>query len=197
MARVYLDLEVTTAPSDSRSKSRSLASVPNGTDNGQSPGTFLTNAISCVQAARTQARREREAMAVVAAGTTSLVTFTLPSTPLSARAARAYIRTALGFHDLDRHASEVEAVTSELVSNAVTHAGARSVDVGLLLLEDGLGTVAVVVTDPSERPPVRHDATPDAEHGRGLLMVEALATRWGWVPQNPGKAVFAVFTRRG
>jgi anti-sigma regulatory factor (Ser/Thr protein kinase) len=136
-------------------------------------------------------------MAIVAVATTSLVAFTLPSTPRSARAARFYVRAALGCHDLGDRADDIETVTSELVSNAVTHARAAAVDVDLLLLKDGSGAVAVVVTDPCARPPVRRDPAVDAEHGRGLLMVEALATRWGWVPQNPGKAVFAVFIRQG
>ena len=35
----------------------------------------------------------------------------------------------------------------------------------------------------------------DAVNGRGLHIVEALSVRWGWIPQDPGKAVFAVFTR--
>jgi hypothetical protein len=37
----------------------------------------------------------------------------------------------------------------------------------------------------------------DVEHGRSLLIVEALSARWGWTPQDPGKAVFAIFTREG
>ena len=37
----------------------------------------------------------------------------------------------------------------------------------------------------------------DAEHGRGLHVVEALSARWGWTPQDPGKAVFAIFTKEG
>ena len=35
----------------------------------------------------------------------------------------------------------------------------------------------------------------DAERGRGLHIVEALSARWGWRPQGPGKAVFAILTR--
>ena len=60
---------------------------------------------------------------------------------------------------------------------------------------DGPGAVAVVVTDPSPAPPVKRDPAADAEHGRGLHIVEALSARWGWRPQDPGKAVFAILTR--
>ena len=42
-------------------------------------------------------------------------------------------------------------------------------------------------------PPVKRSPAP--EHGRGLHVVEALSARWGWTPQDPGKAVFAILTR--
>ena len=136
-------------------------------------------------------------MSIVTAGTTSLVAFTLPSTPRSARAARSYVRTALGCHDLDHRTDDVETVTSELVGNAVRHAQAKTFEVDLLLLKDGSGALMVVVFDPCARPPIKRDPDAQAEKGRGLILVEALATRWGWVPQNPGKAVFALFTPEG
>lgn len=132
-------------------------------------------------------------MSIVAVGTTSLVAFTLPSTPRAARIARFYVRTALGCHDLDYRADDVETVTSELVGNAVRHAQAKTFEVDLLL-ENGSGALMVVVFDPCARPPIKRDSDAKAEKGRGLILVEALATRWGWIPQNPGKAVFALFT---
>jgi anti-sigma regulatory factor (Ser/Thr protein kinase) len=133
-------------------------------------------------------------IAVAAEQSTSLVAFTLPGTPYSVQMARFYVRAALGYHELGEYAGDVETVTSELVSNAVTHAGARAFDLELLLIE-GSGAVAVVVTDPCPLPPVKRDPTVGAEHGRGLLVVEALSARWGWTPREPGKAVFAIFTR--
>ena len=136
-------------------------------------------------------------MSITAKGTTSLVAFTLPGTPRSVRAARNYVKTALGNHELGYLAEDVEAVTSELVANAVRHAQAKTVDVDVLLLNDDAGSLMVVVFDPCARPPVRCEPIPAAEQGRGLVMVEALATRWGWIPQNPGKAVFALFTLEG
>jgi anti-sigma regulatory factor (Ser/Thr protein kinase) len=135
-------------------------------------------------------------MAVAAAESTSLVAFTLPGTPYSVQMARFYVRAALGYHDLSKYAGDVETVTSELVSNAVTHAGAQTFDLELLRLEE-VGAVVVVVTDPCPLPPVKRDPGGDAEHGRGLFLVEALSARWGWTPHDPGKAVFAVFTRQG
>ena len=55
----------------------------------------------------------------------------------------------------------------------------------------------VVVTDPCPLPPVKRHPAAGAEHGRGLLVVEALSARWGWTPRDPGKAVFVIFTREG
>jgi anti-sigma regulatory factor (Ser/Thr protein kinase) len=135
-------------------------------------------------------------LATTAPATTSLVAFTLPGTPYSVQMARFYVRAALGYHDLGDYAVDVEMVTSELVTNAIAHASAQVINLELIRLE-GPGEVVVVVTDSSPRPPVKLDPAEDAQHGRGLHIVEALSTRWGWAPQSPGKAVFAIFTREG
>jgi anti-sigma regulatory factor (Ser/Thr protein kinase) len=56
--------------------------------------------------------------------TTSLIALTLPGTPYSVRMARFYVRAALSYHDLGHYAQDAEAVASELVTNAIEHAGA-------------------------------------------------------------------------
>jgi anti-sigma regulatory factor (Ser/Thr protein kinase) len=135
-------------------------------------------------------------MTIATTETTSLVAFTLPSTPYSVQMARFYVRAALGYHDLGDYAADVEMVTSELVSNAITHAGAPAINLELIRVE-GPGSVMVVVTDSSPRHPVKLDPAEDAQHGRGLQVVEALSARWGWTRRDPGKAVFAILTREG
>ena len=135
-------------------------------------------------------------MAVAAAETTSLVAFTLPGTPYSVQMARFYVRAALGYHDLGHYVADVEMVTSELVSNAIAHASAAAIDLALLRLEE-CGAVMVIVTDLSPDPPVKRDPAEHAEHGRGLHVVEALSAHWGWTPCEPGKAVYAIFTKEG
>jgi anti-sigma regulatory factor (Ser/Thr protein kinase) len=135
-------------------------------------------------------------MAIAPAESRSLVVVSLPGTPYSVQRARLYVRTALGCHDLDDYVEDVEAVTSELVSNAVTHTGAHAFGLELLRFDEGSGVV-VVVTDPSPLPPIMSHLTEDAEHGRGLRVVDALSARWGSAPQDSGKAVFAIFTREG
>ena len=90
-------------------------------------------------------------------------------------------------------------MTSELVTNAVTHAPTdeRMVEV-VLWRADGMLWLAV--SDCGEVFPVRHRADPVAQafpdpeddHGRGLYLVEALADFWDVVPRpTVGKSVVA------
>lgn len=143
----------------------------------------------------TQARREHKTMAIATMQTASLVAFTLPSSPYSVQMARFYVRAALSYHDLGDYADDAQTITSELVTNAVTHADASAVGLELTWLE-GVRSLVIVVTDPCPLPPVKCDPVDDAVHWRGLHLVEALSARWGWRPQDPGKAVFAILTRK-
>jgi hypothetical protein len=59
----------------------------------------------------------------------------------------------------------------------------------------GSRAVAVIVTDPSPKPPVKRHPAAHTAHGRGLHIVEALSARWGWRPEDPGKAVYAILAR--
>jgi anti-sigma regulatory factor (Ser/Thr protein kinase) len=133
-------------------------------------------------------------MANVTTETTSLIAFTLPSTPYSVQMARFYVQAALSYHDLADFAEDAETVTSELVTNAVQHSGARTIGLELTSLE-GSRAVVIVITDPSALPPVKRDPTGDTERGRGLRIVDALSARWGWQPRGTGKAVFAILTK--
>lgn len=120
-----------------------------------------------------------------------LVAFTLPATPFSVHMSRFYARSALGHYGLGGDAGDIETVTAELVGNAVRHAGGMAVS---LILVHAEGMLVVVVSDLSPEPPVKRPLDDDATIGRGLHVVEALSTRWGWLPQEPGKVVYAAFT---
>jgi serine/threonine-protein kinase RsbW len=133
-------------------------------------------------------------MATTATETTSLVSFTLPSTPYSVQMARFYIRAALTYHNLGDYAEDAETITSELVSNAIRHAGAPKFDLEVMHLA-GTGAVAVIVTDLSPQRPVKRDPAADAEHGRGLHIVDALSASWGWRTEARGKVVYAILAR--
>jgi anti-sigma regulatory factor (Ser/Thr protein kinase) len=131
-------------------------------------------------------------MAITATETKSLIAFTLPSTRYSACMARYYVRATLKYHGLDGYAADAATVTSELVTNAIIHTDAEAIGFELSQLHGG--ALAITVTDPSLNPPERRDVDSAAERGRGLLLVEALSARWGWKPQYPGKAVYAILT---
>jgi anti-sigma regulatory factor (Ser/Thr protein kinase) len=88
----------------------------------------------------------------------------------------------------DIAAAEVELVLSELVTNAVLHAGTR-VRVGLLLDEDEL---RVEVRDFTRAQPL---TGPAAMTGIGLRLVQSMVSRWGVDPHLDGKTVWAAFRR--
>lgn len=79
-------------------------------------------------------------------------------------------------------------LTSELVTNALEH-GEGEITVLVAPISAG---VRVDVADASGAEPVPLVAANDDEHGRGLLIVDSLATAWGVdpLPQGGGKSVW-------
>lgn len=122
------------------------------------------------------------------------VQWQLPRTPRSAARARALLRTQLstwGIHG--DPAAVAELLLSELVGNAVRHAGTpRGRQIGVRFARYG-ATLRVEVADADDRLPVPRTAGADDEGGRGLAVVAALAERWGHCPRRHGigKAVWA------
>ena len=109
----------------------------------------------------------------------------LGTEPESPRAAREFTREALRRWDMSAVFPDTAVVVSELVTNALCH-GAR-LDFGAaargqveLSLWHRASHLVCAVTDPSAEPPVLRPADPGAEAGRGLQVVQALATTWGW-----------------
>ncbi|MEU7660696.1 ATP-binding SpoIIE family protein phosphatase [Streptomyces lincolnensis] len=131
---------------------------------------------------------------------------TLPGSSLAPCSARTALRTALAEwredgrpgteHLTDRLIGDGVVVLSELVTNAVVHAG-TDIEVDCRL-EPGTGALVVEVLDhhPSRAP--RDTAgepsyeTPGApEYGRGLRLVAALAESWGITFRTGAKTVWA------
>jgi two-component sensor histidine kinase len=82
-------------------------------------------------------------------------------------------------------------LATELVSNAVLHGSGT---VLLAVVREG-GGIRVEVYDESPEPPVIVDAESMMEHGAGLRLVAALASRWGSSSRDdarPGKRVWFV-----
>ncbi|WP_307865936.1 ATP-binding protein [Streptomyces smyrnaeus] len=77
-------------------------------------------------------------------------------------------------------AAEVAALcVSELLTNVVLHVG-EGAPATVRVTWCGSERVRVGVTDPDPRPlPVLLAAAPDAEGGRGIALIDALALRWG------------------
>jgi hypothetical protein len=83
-------------------------------------------------------------------------------------------------------------LVAELAANAATHGRVHGRDFRLTLA-DGAGTLRIEVTDTcGELLPRPQDLGPDSESGRGLVLVEALADRWGVTRgPHPRKTVWA------
>jgi hypothetical protein len=87
----------------------------------------------------------------------------------------------------DAVALDIQAVVSELITNSV-RAEARH----LTLAIDGHHTrVALAATDDAPGDPVKQEPAPNVDHGRGLLIVDALSARWGVRREAGSKTVWA------
>ena len=89
--------------------------------------------------------------------------------------------------------SRIEPVTlvaNELLANAIVHAHSAP----LLSLEADGADLLLRVADASTDLPVARPSTTDASGGRGLILVDALADRWGIDASDSGKVVWVTFT---
>ncbi|MDC2953024.1 ATP-binding protein [Streptomyces gilvifuscus] len=130
--------------------------------------------------------------------TGTMVTFAqlLSSTRRGARLARLLATTQLRAWDLSPDVSErAEQIVAELATNAALHGRVQGRDFRLALtLDTTTGLLRIAVTDAKggQLPVAPTDSPTDGETGRGLLMVGALADRWGTEPHPPGgKTVWA------
>ncbi|MBB1243526.1 ATP-binding protein [Streptomyces durbertensis] len=120
----------------------------------------------------------------------------LSSTRRGARLARLLVSTQLAVWDLSPHVTgRAEQIAAELAANAALHGRVRGRDFRLsLALDSASGVLRVAVTDArGDRLPAKAvSAADDDESGRGLVLVAALADRWGTEPHPPGgKTVWA------
>jgi anti-sigma regulatory factor (Ser/Thr protein kinase) len=81
-------------------------------------------------------------------------------------------------------------LTSELVTNAVTHATPAAETFVLLTIACDATGLRVDVHDGSGDLPVLDEAAAEAECGRGLLLVTSLSAEWGFYRTPTGKAVY-------
>ena len=100
--------------------------------------------------------------------------------------ARRFVSSTLDAWGLGDVCADMPLVTSELVTNAVRHAGS-DVDVSLDLTKDRL---RLEVSDCSAQPPVMRDAGHAPDGGWGMQIVSLLASQWGLESRANGKTVW-------
>jgi anti-sigma regulatory factor (Ser/Thr protein kinase) len=103
----------------------------------------------------------------------------------SAAAARHFVTDTLSGWGCEGLVETAALLTSELVTNAVLHAR-TPIRVVLTRLDDG---VQVGVTDQSPRSPVRRRSAEDATTGRGLELLDRLASSWRVDVDRDGKTI--------
>lgn len=123
-------------------------------------------------------------------GTADSRTLTLAAIDAAPARARAVVAEELAAWSLEDLIFPAQLVVSELVSNAVLHG---QPPVGLLVRRME-GEVLLGVHDRSGDPPRPTGNDPADTRmltGRGLMLIPALAGRWGWLLGTDGKVVWA------
>jgi anti-anti-sigma factor len=112
----------------------------------------------------------------------------LPRTAAALAVARNLVRDACVAWNQRHLVDDAELIVSEIVANAVQHAGGP-VD---LVLTHRPRYLHMSVRDRSTVAPVRTMPSPETLlGGRGLLLLDAIATGWGTTETGDGKAVWA------
>ncbi|WP_250291168.1 ATP-binding protein [Streptomyces atroolivaceus] len=112
----------------------------------------------------------------------------------SVGAVREFTREAVTDWGFGARLDDVLVCVSELATNALLHGvpPGRGYLVRLRLEAGGCALSVEVHDSGGGVPAVRR---PDGESGRGLLLVDALADRWGVGARDPGKFVWCAFTK--
>jgi anti-sigma regulatory factor (Ser/Thr protein kinase) len=112
--------------------------------------------------------------------------------PASVRKARGFTADVLADDGVEASVVEVAVLlVSELVTNAVVHAQGPI----CLTVHTDAHWVRIEVEDAGHRRPVVRAATLDAVDGRGLLVVDKLATDWGTERRATHKVVWFEIAR--
>ncbi|MEV7733548.1 ATP-binding protein [Streptomyces sp. NPDC088921] len=109
--------------------------------------------------------------------------------PEEVGALRRILRLQLGIWGLREVCDEAQLCVSELVSNVITHVGLGT---PATLAVSMSGTyLRIEVRDPDKRAlPTLLEAGSDAESGRGMALIDAIAARWGVLLCADGKVTW-------
>lgn len=112
----------------------------------------------------------------------------LPAGPESARLARSALRNTIEGWNIADPIDDALLIVSELVTNAFRYGTGPLVL--HLTVEDGYLVIGVQDSDPAGTPSLKDvpDTQPD---GRGLKLISAIASHWGWDQANGMKIVWA------
>jgi anti-sigma regulatory factor (Ser/Thr protein kinase) len=121
----------------------------------------------------------------------------LAALPTAVPCARMHAKAVALEWGLPALAEKIELIVSELVTNSVqavrhSHDSGLATAVVRLWLSSDLDCVLIRVWDGNRWMPVRQEAGPDEESGRGLMLVEHLSSEWGTYRKAGGKVVWAL-----
>ena len=108
----------------------------------------------------------------------------------AAASARAVVNDTIRAWRIPVDADVAVLLTSELVTNAVTHGTLTVGTFVILTVGCDAAALRVDVHDGSSDLPVLDAASAEAETGRGLLLVTSLSAEWGFYRTSAGKAVY-------
>jgi DNA-binding NarL/FixJ family response regulator len=111
---------------------------------------------------------------------------TLEGTPEAPGMARRFVDDTLDRWECGEILDTVKLLVSELVTNALIHARTDAA-VAVVLLRD---VIRVEVADGSPVRPQPRSPEPHEPNGRGLQLVERMASAWGVTERQPGKVVW-------
>ncbi|MEU5833431.1 ATP-binding protein [Streptomyces diacarni] len=106
---------------------------------------------------------------------------------------RAFVREALTAWGVGERRDDVLVCVSEIATNALLHGVPPGRGFRVMIWLDHDGLLRVEVHDSGDGAPRVGRPDGEAESGRGLLLVETLADKWGVGERHPGKVVWAEF----
>jgi anti-sigma regulatory factor (Ser/Thr protein kinase) len=126
----------------------------------------------------------------------------LAAVPSAVPCARGHVRAVAHEWGLAELADTAELLASELMTNALQaseclpiRADLAIVPVVRIWVTSDQTSMVVHVWDASDAMPIRQEATPGDDGGRGLMIIEALSADWGaYRKAEGGKVVWAMIT---
>lgn len=113
----------------------------------------------------------------------------LPCQPSSVGRARAFVSDSLDTWGMREELADVgELIVSELMTNVVSH---TTTDLKAVAIQRGGRRVRIEVSDSSSTSPCIGSDSSSTESGRGLMLIDALSSHWGYVKHPWGKAIWA------